>query len=105
MYAVFLEAIWQASMWLSYFSTKEERERVASRKVIGDWRSDVVEIRETGRVHFKIQTLQGLCLRLDSMHQWSAKGIVKIDYWEPGMHLKQSAEIPLELLYELKESC
>lgn len=69
--------------------------------VIGAWDSDLVEIREHGKVTYKVQTLDGLKTLLNSVESERGHGSVKLKWWVAGLGFDLSADIPLDVLMKL----
>lgn len=66
--------------------------------VIGAHDSDLIEIKEHGKVHYKVQTVSGLRQLLTSIEAERGRGVATLDWWVAGLHFKLSAEIPLDIL-------
>lgn len=71
-------------------------------KIIGDWRSNIIESHSDRKTHYRINNLNGLIEVLDGIERWGGKGVAEIKWWEPGMHLKLSATVDVSVLNQLK---
>ena len=72
--------------------------------VIGAHDSDLIEVREYGKVHYKVQTVNGLRQLLTSIEAEQGRGVAKLDWWVAGLNFKLSAEIPLDILEKVNRS-
>ena len=93
-----------SSFWKWLYGDKPVVRPPKPPRIIGDWRSDVIETRRTGQTHYEANTVKGVRQILDMIESSGGRGGATVKWWVPGLHFKLTAYLPIECLIEAAES-